>query len=106
VTVAQLAYPAHGSVWRSNRPVFRAPSPAAFRPWSCNAALWRAILTGLGFAVMGLVMMVLAIHGAGTAPSVAEPHAAPIAAGRAMSTLRLEIYQDPAETLISAMPVP
>lgn len=68
--------------------------------------LWRAIGTGLGFALIGLAMMVLAIGAVGIVPATPGPHdGAPVAA-HALPTHRLEIYQDPAEAFGGAMPVP
>ena len=68
--------------------------------------LWRAIGFGLGFALIGLTMMVLAIGAASIAP--VSPHPtddAPVAA-HALPTHRLEIYQDPAEAFGAALPAP
>jgi len=106
VTVAQLVHPVRGLVRHSRRPPLHALRRAAFRRWSCNAILWRAILTGLGFAVIGLLMMVLALDAAGVAsPTLRAPGDAPVVVS-ATPDRRLEIYQNPADALSAAMPVP
>jgi hypothetical protein len=68
--------------------------------------LWRAIGTGLGFGLIGLAMMALAVGAASVAPpAVHSDGDAPVLA-HATPKHRLEIYQDPAEALGAALPVP
>jgi len=88
------------------RAFFHALNRAASRRWSCDAMLWRAIAGGLGLALIGLVMMALAIGAAGSAPPESGLRGdAPLVA-QAIPNQRLEIYQDPAEALGWALPVP
>jgi hypothetical protein len=78
----------------------------AFGRWSCTATLWRAISFGVGFALIGLTMIVLAIGAAGIAPVVPHPEGDVPVAAHAGANHRLEIYQDRAEALGAALPVP
>jgi|ERR1700721_2932607 hypothetical protein len=103
VSFAQFVHPARDLAWQSGRAWFR----PTFRWSSCNATLWRAIGTGLGFALIGLVMMVLAIGAAGVAsPASGSRDDAPVAGPRAVGSHHLEAYRNPAEALTEAMPVP
>jgi hypothetical protein len=68
--------------------------------------LWRAIGTGLGFAVIGLAMMLLAISAAGVAAPLQQPHGDALALVQPTPAQRLEIYRGPGNPLISTMPVP
>lgn len=106
MTVAQLAHPARAFGWHSRRGFFLPTRGAAFRRWSRNVALWRAIGTGLGFAAIGLIIISLAIGAAGVAaPASGARVDAPVAA-RAIPNYRVEFYQEPPEALTGAMPVP
>ena len=106
MTVAQLAHSAYGRAPQLRPAPFRTLRRAASRRWSGNAALWRAIGIGLGFAVIGLVMMVLAMSAAGVAPAAQQLHGDALALAQPMPAQRLEIYRGPGSPLISAMPVP
>ncbi len=106
MTVAQLVHPARGRARQLPRSLLHTLRRAAFHRWSCDAALWRAILTGLGFAAIGLLTMVLAIGAAGVAPLALHANGAAPVAGAAMADRRLEVYRNPAEALTAAMPVP
>jgi len=106
VTVAQLVHAAYGRAPQSRPAPFRTLRCAASRRWSRNAALWRAIGTGLGFALVGLVMMVLAISAAGVAAPAQQPRGDALALAQPMPTQRPEIYHGPGNPLISTMPVP
>ncbi len=106
MAVAQLVHPACGRGRQSRRAFFHVPRQAASRRWSRNWPLWRAISTGLGFALIGLAMMVLAIGAAGVASPASGLHGAVPVAAHAMPAQRLEIYQDPAGALTGVMPVP
>jgi hypothetical protein len=68
--------------------------------------LWREIGIGLGFGLIGLAMMALAIGAAGVAPPAAHSDGAAPVVVHATANHRLEIYQDPAELLGAALPVP
>jgi hypothetical protein len=106
LTVAQLVYPASGLLHLRRAGANVLDGRAAHRFWSGGAALWRAIGLGLGFALIGMAMMVGVIGAAGVASHGPQPRvAAPVAALTAPGH-RLEIYQDPAEALTGALPVP
>ena len=79
---------------------------AMSRRLSCNAALWRAIGIGLGFAVIGLAMMALAISAAGVAGSAQPPQDDALALAHSAPASHLEIYRAAGNPLASTMPVP
>lgn len=101
MTVAQLVHPAYGLF----RPARYQYLQIASR-WSCNATMWRAIGAGLGFALIGLFMMVLAIGAAGVAPLASAARADALASAEPIPKLRPMIYQEPAKSFTWAMPVP
>ncbi len=69
MTVAQLAHPAHSFARHSQRALFRALQQtitlrqAAAEYLSRDAALWRAIGIGMGFAATGFAIMASAFTG-------------------------------------------
>jgi hypothetical protein len=64
VTVAQLVHPAHSFARHSRRAFFRALHQATLQRLSRNdAALWRAIGIGMGFAAAGFAVMASALAG-------------------------------------------
>ena len=67
--------------------------------------MWRAIGTGLGFALIGLAMMVLAIGAAGVVPPAQQPGDA-WALAQAMPAQRPEVHHGPGNAFASTMPVP
>lgn len=114
MTVAQLVHPVRDLAW---------PGGATFGPlrrvvaaWrsSCDATLWREIVTGLGFALVGLLMLGVALGAAGSAAPSSAALAASSSVGssaapgvaQAMPARHTAIYQNPAEALTDAMPVP
>ncbi len=106
MTVAQFAHPAYGLFRQARYSYLHTARRAAARRWSCSAMLWRAIGAGLGFALIGLVMMVLAIGAAGVAPlATAAWEDTPVLA-QPIPNQRPAIYQEPARSLTWAMPVP
>lgn len=106
MTVAQLVHPAHDHVWQPLEALLRAPRRAAVRRRSRNAALWRAMATGLGFALIGLVMMGFAIGAAGVAPSAPDLRGGVAAIAQPLPNHHLQVYTAPAEAMTAAMPVP
>ena len=106
MTVAQLVHPAHNHLWQPLEALLRAPRRAAFRRRSRNAALWRAMATGLGFALIGLVMMGFAIGVAGVALSASELQGGVAAIAQPLPKHHLEVFPAPAEAMTTAMPVP
>jgi hypothetical protein len=107
VTVAQLVHPVRRLAWPQHGIPFRMLWRSVSRGRSCNAALWRETATGLGFALVGLVILAAAFDAAGTAspPSDALVATAP-AIVRTAQPHQAAIWQNPAEGLIEAMPVP
>ena len=103
MTAAQLAHPLHDLFWQWPRVLSGVPRRKVAR--SSNAVMWRAIGTGLAFALIGLMMMVFAIGAAGVAPA-ADPGRDTLAAAHAAPGHRVAIYQDQADALAVEMPVP
>jgi hypothetical protein len=68
--------------------------------------LWQAIGTGLGFALIGLAMMVLAISAAGVAPTAQQPDSGALALAQPAPPQHSEISHGPGNFLASTMPVP
>lgn len=100
MTVAQLVHSTGlpwPDRWRSRR--------RSLRP-SSNALLWRAIATGLGFGIVGLLLMALALEAAGTAPAPRRADADIVGTASRPTPHRLEIYGDSSASLTGAMPVP
>lgn len=106
MTVAQLVHSPFGRAPQSRQVPFRAVLRAASRRWSRNAALWRAIGSGLGFALIGLAMIVLAIGAAGVAPPAQQQAADPSALAQAMPAQRAEVHRMSGDSFASMMPVP
>ena len=106
MTVAQLVHPAQDLVWQQFAGVFHIPSAGTARRRSPDAALWRAMATGFGFALVGLVMMALAIGAAGVAPAAADAQAGAPAIAQTLPGQHLEAYEAHPRTLIGEMPVP
>jgi hypothetical protein len=63
VTVAQLVHPAHSFARHSRRAFFRTLHRATVQRLSHDAALWRAIGVGVGFAAAGFAVMASALAG-------------------------------------------
>jgi hypothetical protein len=117
VTIAQLVHPALGLARLPGQLHFRIPHRAGDRPRSSNATLWRGIGVGLGFALIGL-MMVVAIGAIDAAAVVAappegvsvashpiQPEGLPVGT-HPVPARSLETFQDPAEAFGWAMPAP
>ena len=62
--------------------------------------------TGLGFAMIGLVMMAFALGAAGVAPAAPESVSAAMAIAQPLPHQTLLGYREPAKALIGEMPVP
>lgn len=106
MTVAQLVHATYGRAPHSRHAAIRTLRRVLSRRWSSNAALWRAIGTGLGFAMIGLVMMALAISAAGVAPAAPQPRDDALALAQPASVQHPEIYHGAGNPLIGTMPVP
>jgi len=106
VTVAQLVHPVRSLAWRPRRAFRSASCQDASRLWCGDGRLWRAIATGLGFALVALTMMALAIGAAGVAPPLPGLHGGVPVAVRALPDQPLGLYYEPALALTGAMPVP
>jgi hypothetical protein len=106
VTVAQLVHAANGRAPQTRHAPFHTLRRAASRRWSCNATLWRAIGTGVGFALIGLTMMLLAIGAAGVAPAAQAPRGDGLGLAQPAQAQRPELYRGPGDPWISTMPVP
>jgi hypothetical protein len=64
VTVAQIVHPAHNFARHSRQAFFRTLHQAAVQRLRRNdAALWRAIGIGVGFAAAGFAVMASALAG-------------------------------------------
>jgi hypothetical protein len=105
VTIAQLVHPALGLARLQRWPLFQLPRHAGDLRRSSGATLWRAIAAGLGFALVGL-MMVVAIGAIGVAPLPSQPPEGVPVGTHSVPNHRLAIYQDPAEAFGWAMPAP
>jgi len=63
VTVAQLVHPAYSVARHSGRAVFKTLHQTAGHRPTRDAALWRSIGIGAGFAATGFAMMASALIG-------------------------------------------
>ncbi len=63
MTVAQLVHPAYSFARHPRRTFFRALHNAAAQRLSRDAALWRSIGIGMGFAAAGFAVMASALAG-------------------------------------------
>ena len=72
MTVAQLVHPVRSLTWPQYGIPFRSLRRALFGTRSCNAIMWREIATGLGFALVGLLMLAVALGAAGAAAPAPE----------------------------------
>jgi hypothetical protein len=106
LAVAHLIYPARGLLQARLVGVDAFAGRAAHRFPTGGAALWRAIGLGLAFALIGMGMMIGAIGAAGVAAPVVGPRDVVSVVAPTTTGHRLEIYQDPAEALTGALPVP
>ncbi len=106
MTVAQLVHPVRSLTWPQYGIPFRSLRRALFGTRSCNAIMWREIATGLGFALVGLLLLAGALGAAGAAAPAPDVHAAAPGILQAAPSRHSPIYQNPAEALTEAMPVP
>jgi hypothetical protein len=102
MSTLQFIYP--GGSWRPlpvpNAPSAKAPSTPGLKA----SAVWWGIATGFALAVLGMVL-ILTVFSAGVPAAPQSPAQAAVAT-HATHQHRLEIYQDPAEALTGALPVP
>ena len=103
MTVAQLVHPARGFARQTRWALFRARRRAVYRRRPFDAEVWRAIFTGLGFALVGMVMVALAIGATGVAQPVAGSHGDARAAAQAAASHRMQLYPDRADTFTGAV---
>lgn len=106
MTVAQLVRPALGFAGRSHQPPLQTLRRAVFGRPSGDAAMWRSIVTGLTFAMIGLLMMAVALGAAGVASPSSSANAGAPDVVQTVPARHAVIYQNPAEALTDAMPVP
>ena len=106
MTVAQLVHPVRSLTWPQYGIPFRSLRRTLFRPWSRNAIMWREIATGLGFALVALAMMAAALGAAGAVSPDSDVRAGAPDVVQTAPTRHSPIYQNPAEALPEAMPVP
>ena len=105
MTIAQLMHLPRDFAWQP-RQSFRTLRWGADRHWSSNALMWRSIGVGIGFALMGLVMIALAISAASVAPPASELRADSQVVAHGTPNHHPTMYPDPTEALGGAMMVP
>ena len=106
MTVAQLIHLPRSFARQPRQPSFRMLRQAAGRQWSSNALVWRSIGVGIGFALIGLVMIALAISAASVAPPASVLRADSQLVAHGTPNHHPMIYPDPTEALGAAMMVP